>query len=232
MKNSTQQYIFDFPTNEKLNRDNFIIADCNRDAFDILQKCADWPLPFFAIHGAAKSGKTHLMKAWAQSHCVTNLAFSDLTEIDETLPKETYLWLDDDPADDEIIPEPYQESLFHLYNRIMLKQHQGLIITSITPPAKWQITIPDLASRLKSLPSATLGMPNDELLAKLFHKLCADRQIYIADNIIAFLLTRMERSFAACYDLCDRLNHYSLTRKGKITLKIAHTCLDEYDNKD
>ena len=103
----------------------------------------------------------------------------------------------------------------------MLKQQKGLIITSIIPPTKWRINLPDLASRLKSVPHVELGMPNDALLAQLFRKLCNDRQIQLDDKIIDYLLVRMERSFAACYDLCDQLNQHSLTRKGKITLNIA-----------
>ena len=228
-----QQYIFSFPTHEKLTRDNFIIADCNRDAFDILQKYPDWPAPFLAIYGEAKSGKSHLIKAWWQDNynaiTLHQCRFSELAMLDNNLPDDTLIWLDDDRADDTMLTkaskESHEEALFHLYNRIMLKQQKGLIITSITPPTKWRISLPDLASRLKSVPHVQLGMPNDALLAQLFRKLCNDRQIKLDDKIIDYLLVRMERSFTACYDLCDRLNQHSLTRKGKITLTIAKQCL-------
>ena len=82
-----QQYIFSFPTHEKLTRDNFIIADCNRDAFDILQKYPDWPAPFLAIYGGAKSGKSHLIKAWWQDNhnaiILHQCRFSELTMLDD-----------------------------------------------------------------------------------------------------------------------------------------------------
>ncbi|MCH9845542.1 MAG: hypothetical protein K0U39_08550 [Alphaproteobacteria bacterium] len=230
----SQQYIFSFPTQEKLTRDNFIIADCNRDAFDILQKYPDWPAPFLAIYGAPKSGKSHLIKAWMQDKNIAQhihqCRFSELAMLDDDLPNHTLLWLDDDINDnhsrtDNALTKEAEEILFHLYNRIMLKQQRGLIITSVTPPAKWRINLPDLASRLKSMPNVALGMPSDDLLAQLFHKLCRDRQIKLDDKIIDYLLVRMERSFFACYNLCDQLNQHSLSRKGKITLNIAKQCL-------
>ncbi len=232
-----QQYIFSFPTQEKLTRDNFIIADCNRDAFDILQKYPDWPSPFLAIYGAPKSGKSHLIKAWMQDKNsdinIHQCRFSKLTMLDNDLPNHTLLWLDDDTPNennlDDTQTEAQEEALFHLYNRIMLKQQKGLIITSVTPPTKWRINLPDLASRLKSVPNVELGMPSDDLLAQLFHKLCRDRQIKLDDKIIDYLLVRMERSFFACYDLCDKLNQHSLSRKGKITLNIAKQCLQDDD---
>ena len=226
-----QQYIFSFPTQEKLTRDNFIIADCNRDAFDILQKYPDWPSPFLAIYGAPKSGKSHLIKAWMQDKNsdinIHQCRFSELTMLDDNLPNDTLLWLDDDIADENNLDDTQEETLFHLYNRIMLKQQSGLIITSVTPPTKWRINLPDLASRLKSVPNVALGMPSDDLLAQLFHKLCSDRQIQLNDKIIDYLLVRMERSFFACYNLCDQLNQHSLSRKGKITLTIAKQCLQD-----
>ena len=235
---SAQQYILQFPHDEKLTREAFIIGDCNQTAFDILQQWPDWPVPFLTLYGEAKSGKTHLMNIWSQDKAVRKICSVELLALGEDLPADSIIWLDINADDiketsqENHLSPAWQEKLFHLYNRIILKQCLGLIITSTTPPSQWEISLPDLRSRLKGLPAVQMGTPNDALLAKLLRKLCDDRKIILSDKIINFLLLRMERSFAGCYDLCECLNHYNWTHQKNVTLAVARECLQEMQLAD
>ena len=57
--------------------------------------------------------------------------------------------------------------------------------------------MPDLASRLRALPVVALTAPDDALLRAVLVKLFADRQLAVDESLVAFLATRIERSFAA-----------------------------------
>ena len=56
--------------------------------------------------------------------------------------------------------------------------------------------MPDLASRLRVLPVVELAAPDDALLRAIIVKLFADRQLAVEESLVAYLATRIERSFA------------------------------------
>ena len=71
------------------------------------------------------------------------------------------------------------------------------------PPAAREIALADLGSRLRALPVVGIEPPDDILVAALLVKQFADRQIRVAPGVIAYLLPRMERSFAAAAQLAE-----------------------------
>jgi hypothetical protein len=46
-------------------REDFVVADGNREALAWLDRWPDWPAPALALSGPAGSGKTHLARLWA-----------------------------------------------------------------------------------------------------------------------------------------------------------------------
>ena len=92
-----------------------------------------------------------------------------------------------------------EEALLHLYN--MLAERQGhLLLAAREPPARWTIRLADLRSRLLAAPAVAVDAPDDALLGAVLVKLFADRQLRISEDLIAYLLPRIERSFAAAQD--------------------------------
>ena len=71
------------------------------------------------------------------------------------------------------------------------------MVSGREPPARWPLALPDLASRLGAAPVARLEPPDDDLLAAVLVKLFADRQLAVAPELIRYLVSRMDRSFAA-----------------------------------
>ena len=77
--------------------------------------------------------------------------------------------------------------------------------------------------------SIAIGAPDDALLAAVLVKLFADRQLRIAEEVVTYLLGRMERSFAACARLVERLDHAALAGQRAITVPLARRVLDGED---
>jgi chromosomal replication initiation ATPase DnaA len=70
-----------------------------------------------------------------------------------------------------------------------------------------------------------IAAPDDPLLAAVLVKHFADRQLRVEPGVIAFLLPRMERSFAAAARLAGELDRLALSRGGPITVPLARQLL-------
>jgi chromosomal replication initiation ATPase DnaA len=119
-----------------------------------------------------------------------------------------------------------EEELFHLYNR--LKEEGGhMLVTASSPPQGWNFALPDLRSRLLASPAAALRAPDDGLMEIVLAKMFSDRQIFVPQEVIAFLLPRMERSFSAARVLVDRIDRKALAEKRPVTVPLARDVLQE-----
>ncbi len=119
--------------------------------------------------------------------------------------------------------EPF---LLHLYN-LAIESGQFLLLAGRRPAARCCFALPDLASRLGSVPAIEIGQPDDALLSRLLRKLFADRQLAVPDDTIAYLLARMERSFAAAERIAGQIDKHSLIHKRPVTLALARSVLEE-----
>jgi len=73
-----------------------------------------------------------------------------------------------------------------------------------------------------------IAPPDDALLAAVLVKHFADRQLRVAPAVIAYLVRRMERSFAAAAALAARLDRLALADGRPIGLALARRALAEY----
>jgi chromosomal replication initiation ATPase DnaA len=67
----------------------------------------------------------------------------------------------------------------------------------------------------------TVSAPDDALLRAVMVKLFADRQLAVDENLIAYLATRIERSFAAARETVERLDREALRQKRGVTRALA-----------
>ena len=107
-----------------------------------------------------------------------------------------------------------------------------LLLTAKAAPARWGVALPDLASRLKAAQSVALGAPDDALLQALVIKLFSDRQLRVAPEVITFLTSRMERSFAAVEQLIAALDREALEKKRDITVPFARQVLERMNQRE
>jgi chromosomal replication initiation ATPase DnaA len=117
-------------------------------------------------------------------------------------------------------------ALLHLYNFCM-ENRGSLLVAARQAPSSWTVTLPDLASRLRAVFAIGIGLPDDALLGAVLVKHFADRQLRVAPEVIAYLLTHMERSFSAAAETASRLDMVSLRDRRAITVALARQLVSE-----
>jgi chromosomal replication initiation ATPase DnaA len=202
----SEQLTLDLGHRPSLGREDFLVALCNQDAVAWVDRWPDWPGPALVIHGPAGCGKTHLAQVWRQrSGAMESSVFEDA-----------------DRRDDDV-------ALFHLFNR-HAEEGWHLLLTARTPPARWPGRLPDLVSRLAASPTVAIGPPDDTLITQVLVKLFADRQLDIGAGVVPYLVTHMERSFAAARRLVAATDIAALAAKRAVTVPLVRGVLAELDS--
>ena len=215
------QLPFDMPFDTAFAAEDFLAAESNFEARGLVKRWRDWPARSAAIWGEAGAGKTHLAHIWASQALAEFANVEQLANVDE-FPQRLVLDLADGA-----FPADHETALFHLLN-LTRERGGALLIVSRDAPSRWPVSLPDLRSRLRALPSAEMTAPDDGLLAAVLMKQCADRQLAVDAETVDYLLARSERSFAAMQNLAWRLDRTSLKRRRRrITIPIARETLEE-----
>jgi chromosomal replication initiation ATPase DnaA len=202
--------------------EDYLVTDSNREAVAWLDAWPEWPGQGLVLHGPPASGKSHLAVIWALRAGAQVLQGPGLT-IEQALTTTGAVVVDG--ADQCDNPRP----LFHLINHVRAGGHT-LRLTAHGPALAWPVELPDLASRLRALPGAALHAPDEMLLTGLAAKLFADRQITVSDEIIALMLTRLERSCAAIAAAVDQIDRAALAAGRRVTLPLARAVLKSPNN--
>lgn len=219
-----EQLGFDLPSRTALGRDAFFVAPSNAVALAMIDTWPAWAGGKLVLTGPKGAGKTHLTHVWAAMADATIISASDLRGADIPTLAQGHIAVEDIPA--IACNAEAETALFHLHNLTLAEGHT-LLLTGTPAVTGWGLQLPDLMSRLQGTTAATLEAPDDALLSALLVKLLADRQLMPKPALIAYLLGRMDRSFAAAIDLVARLDAASLARKKPITIKLAAAVLDK-----
>lgn len=221
---SHQQIPFDLGCRSAHGMMDFLIGPENRDAVAWIDRWPNWPAPVLIMSGPAASGKTHLSAVW-----------KDKVDAEGIRPE----WLLSRSADqiasvnkniviDGIDPwlgeRAAEETLFHLYN-IFKEERRTFLLTTRMAPSHIDFAIPDLASRLRAAPVASIQAPDDTLLASILIKLFSDRQLVVSNDVIRYILPRMERSFSAARDIVAMADRKALSNKQRITTRLMRDVL-------
>lgn len=209
--------------------EDFLVAPSNRAAADLVGRWPDWPRPVLVLIGASGSGKTHLAEVWrvranAMPILLEETSVENVLDIVQSAPN---ILIDD--ADRLAGISTAERNLFHLYNAV-LTRGGSLLLTGCRPPSEWSITLPDLESRLRSAPVATLLPPDDELLAAVALKLFTDRQLQVDADVISVLINLGERSFAGIGWAVEALDRTAMAQKRPITATMARRLLTGVDS--
>jgi len=222
---SAHQLVFDLKHRPAMGRDDFLITSSNADAVDVIHAWPDWPHHTLALVGPAASGKTHLASVWQTASSASLKSYLDLT-IDRVPGFLSAGAVVIEDLGGEKFDEP---ALFHLLN-MARERKASVLLTSCTPPAHWQIELPDLASRLRAVSLVQLTEPDDVLLRAVLVKLFADRQLLVEETVINYLVLRMERSLKTAAHIVAALDEVALSRKVKIGQRLTKEVLEKLEN--
>jgi len=226
------QLTLDFEHRPALGGEDFLVAPPNAEAVGWLDSWPDWPGTALVLFGPAGSGKTHLAQVFQaiSQACVVSLA-----DLRESQPPS---YLGDAPAAilenaDAVSTDPgggLEEATLHLFN-VLRESDRHLLMTAKQPPARWGIALGDLSSRLNAASQAGIGVPDDALIAAVLVKQFQDRQLKIDEDVISFMLARMERSFEAARHMVHAIDTLALKERRNITVPLVRKVLEQDPNK-
>lgn len=220
------QFALPFDHRPSLGGADFLVSSCNAGAVAWIDRWPDWSGPVLALVGPPASGKTHLASVFAAR---TGAMWVNLGQLAASAPAELAasappLIIDDaHGVAGDVVGE---RALFHLVNYLAGKTGR-LLLGGILPPARWNVHLPDLASRLNALPVAEIGPPDDELMSALVVKLFADRQLQVGMDVVLFMVARMERSFEAASALVAAIDARALESRRAVTVPLAREVMEE-----
>jgi chromosomal replication initiation ATPase DnaA len=201
-------------------RDAFVISPSNAVAASILDGWPDWRGGALALVGPPGSGKTHLAEIWARRLSAARwpqAAGPEGTAHPILLEGADSLLEDGDHA---------EEVLFHLLNRAA-GPGGGLLLTARTQPCLWEARLPDLRSRLNALPIAEIEEPDDVVLGAMLQKFFRERSILPSEELLAYLLRRIERSAQSAHDVVARLDEAAHAAGRGVSRSLARLVLGE-----
>ena len=231
----TKQLPLTFSTPNYMGREDFMVSECNREAFMMIDSWPAW-LSFGAvIYGPKGSGKSHLAHLFADKIStflqkpirVPLLNAQDITvnKVKKIYSEYQYIIVED------ISPAADEEALFHLFNLYNSPEHY-VLWTAETSPHYMHFKLKDLQSRLNMLPAIAITEPDDFMLQMLIVKLFNDRQLVISPDILNYIIKNTRRSFAYIQSLVAQVDYLSLARQKAVSYNMIRTAIDNLQQKE
>ncbi|MEP7349516.1 MAG: DnaA/Hda family protein [Sphingorhabdus sp.] len=176
---------------------SLIITDSNAGVFAGLGNAAVWPGRCAILTGPARSGKSLMARYFATQVGCTVIDDADTSGA---------------------------ETLFNAWNRAQ-ENSVPLLLVSRWRPADWQISLPDLRSRLAAAMLLEIGVPDDELIEQLIQKHLATRGTTITADALGYVKRRVERSHVAIEGFARAANALALAENAPINLALVKQVL-------
>lgn len=176
---------------------SLIITPSNATAFAGLGSSATWSKHCALLTGPARSGKSLMARYFSgQGGTVIDDADTSAAEV-----------------------------LFNAWNRS--QENEGpLLLISRWRPADWNISLPDLQSRLAAALLFEIAPPDDEMIEQLLQKQLADRGASISIDALSYVKRRIERSYAAIERFARAANAMALADNAPVNLALVKKVLE------
>lgn len=175
---------------------SIVVGAGNRAVAEALAAPETWPFRTAILHGPARSGKS-LFARWFAAQPGAE-AVDGVEALDET-------------------------AVFHRWNRA---QQEGFALLLVVDAERWDIRLPDLRSRMGAALQLEIGPPDDALASALMLSHAAQRGLALGEGAPAYLVPRMERSYAAIEKIVAEIDRLSLERQVAPTLSVWRDALE------
>ncbi len=186
---------FEWPVADR--DEDFLISDANRAVYEHFRNWSVWPVMATLLTGPRKSGRSLLGRIFVRRS--GGRLFDNAEQHDE-------------------------EAIFHAWNEAQ-QLRRPLLIIADEPPPVWEVSLPDLRSRLNATPLIRIDPPDDALLGALVVKLLHDRGVATPPDLAEYLVPRIERSYVAIVQIVDALDRAMLSHSRRLTVPMARSAL-------
>ena len=108
----------------------------------------------------------------------------------------------------------------------------GIPLLLVVGGGGWDIALPDLRSRMGAALQLEIGPPDDALATDLMLSHAAQRGLVLGEGAPAYLVPRMERSYAAIEKIVGEIDRLSLERQVPATLSVWRDALEAVQGPD
>ncbi len=199
MKRSADQIALPLDWPQAREERRFILSDANAMAFEHFRSWSLWPVKATILTGPPRSGRSLLARAFAAR--VDGRLYDGAERHDE-------------------------EELFHAWNAAQDDGRPLVMVVDEVPPA-WEVTLPDLRTRLAITPVVKIEQPDDVLFAKLIRLLFADRGLHVPDDALKYIGDRVERSYWMAERVVEAIDRFAIAERSRLTLPTIRRALSE-----
>lgn len=197
MKQGPDQIALPLDWPQAQDESRFILSDANRDAFDHFRHWSLWPVKATLLTGPRRSGRSLLARTFVAR--VNGRLFDQADSRDE-------------------------EELFHAWNAAQDSGHPLVMIADKVPP-EWEVTLPDLKTRLAVTPVARIEQPDDALFRSIIRLLFADRGLHIPDEALKYIGERVERSYWMAERVVEAIDRFAIAERARLSLPTIRRAL-------
>ena len=173
-----------------------VVGAANGHIAEALAAPGNWPFRTAVLAGPPRSGKSLIARWFAQQG--KGEVLDDADRMDET-------------------------DVFHRWNRA---QESGTSLLLTVGGERWEITLPDLRSRIGAALHLAVGAPDDEMVSALISAHAEQCGLVLGEGALTYLTPRVERSFAGIERLVAAIDRISLERKQPATQAVWRDALE------
>jgi chromosomal replication initiation ATPase DnaA len=201
---------------------DFLRAPANEAALTWLGRTEIWPDRRLVLWGDEARGKTHLLHIWAARHAASFVGGKALSDFPD-VPLPAGMAVDDADHAEET-------ALLHLLNTAH-DLDRPVLLAARTPPARWSLTLRDLASRLRAVTAVEVEAPDVDLLRRLLPRLLHERGLEAGETLSDRLLLRLPRNPAVLREAVDCIDRAAwIAGTGKVRTRMIKEALAIFDD--
>ncbi|MGB1800072.1 MAG: DnaA regulatory inactivator Hda [Gammaproteobacteria bacterium] len=233
VSSSSKQIPFQFGDFQKNDLASFLVGESG-NLIKLLKQIANKESNHVLyLWGEVGTGKTHLLQAVCKQAAESDLhvAYIPLKQIEELsaemlhdLGELDLVCIDD--VESIIGQLEWQQGLTWLYNELKDNNH-SLIISGNKSPANSGLELDDLKSRLSSDQVIQIKSPSEDLKIEILKQKAKERSFELSDEVIEFLIRRVDRNLTSLIDVLDKIDHASLAAKRKITIPFVKGLIND-----